>query len=310
MSHKLNIMYWNANGISNKVLELYNYMDTNHIHICCLSETFLKHNTKITTHPDYQFIRRDRHDAAKGGVAIIIRKSIQHAIAPSINLYLLENIGIEITLEDGSKIIIYSVYLPGGSDSYSINNHLRNDLRVLTNIKHNFFICGDFNARHRFWNCSKANLAGNILYQEFCNNYFQIIYPDEHTYLPSDSNRSSSTIDLAITNGNLTTTNPICTNLISDHCAVSFSIETSSQPRSRLERLTLDYSKANWEKFKSIIKSHINITSLDTSSVTSTEQIDRHVEKFTNLLNVARDNSVPLAIHTQYKINLPNSLQN
>lgn len=76
----INVLYWNANGIRNKIHELYDYMSNNHIHITCLCETFLKHKDKLPSHPDFTVHRWDREDRPKGGVAIIIRRNIAHNI--------------------------------------------------------------------------------------------------------------------------------------------------------------------------------------------------------------------------------------
>ena len=203
--NEIRIVYWNANGIQNKIHELYNFMLVNFVDVSCVCETFLKSHHLLPAHPQFTIYRHDRDDnIRKGGVLIIVRKSVPHQLLSNIQCSLVENIGIEIATTN-SKIQFISCYLPGGSNNQQIRNLFLNDLRQLThrgNFRHcpNYYALGDFNSKHRFWGCHRANLAGNILYNEFNQSNFDIIYPLDHSYHPSDANRSSSTPDIGLTN--------------------------------------------------------------------------------------------------------------
>lgn len=308
INYKLKILYFNACSIVNKIHELFYHLETNHIHIACINETFLKDSIKLPTHPDYHIHRADRDDGAKGGVAIIIRKNIKHKLLGSINTEIMENIGAEVLLDNGSKIAIYSVYLPGGCPYNSISNSFARDLRKLTNLRASFFICGDLNAKHRHWNCTRANQAGNILYAEYSNRNFIISHPDDPTYIPHDQKRASSTIDLVLTNRLHEMTSPICTGMYSDHAAISFEIETRAQAAQCTERFQFDYSSAEWKKYQQIIHRHIaTAEQIDVESCT-THDVDEKIENFTNLLIHARNKAVPKKLLTQYKLNLSDEI--
>lgn len=230
-------------------------MTQNQIQVACLSETFLKPEQRLHTHPDYKIHRLDRPDNRGGGVAIVIRKSLSSKLLPDLNLQLIESIGVEIYINDQSKLHVYSIYLPGSSSSTSIRQNFISDLRKIIQAHSNtpYYICGDFNSKHRHWNCSRANLAGTLLYEEYLDRSFVIAHPPEHTYFPEDTNRSPSTIDFMITNALHPYTDLTTEYLGSDHNAVLFEIELSSPTHRNNCRLTRAYNKANWDRYSTQI---------------------------------------------------------
>lgn len=305
----LNVLHWNANSLSKNIHELYQLLETLHTHVCCISETYLKPQTKIPSHPDFVIHRLDRTDRPKGGVAIIIRRNIKHTILPHHNTTLCEAISAEISLNNNSKIIITSVYMPGGTRSTPISTNFVNDIRKLTSSTKSYFVCGDLNARHRFWNCSRANQAGNILYQEYCDSNFLINFPQTHTRIPFDTRSNPSTIDLVLTNGLHATSMSKCHVMSSDHNAVSFTIFLDSIIEKNSERLSFDYRQANWDKYKGIIHYHISTNALNLANITSIAQIEEHIDRFIKLIEHARDRSVPLTFHHRYKLCIPDWLK-
>lgn len=98
----LNVAYWNACGIQDKIHQLYHFLTINFIDIICISETFLKSKDRLHQHPDYCHSRVDRpDDRAKGGVLILIRRSLSHTQLPLVNTMLVENVGVEISTSRG-----------------------------------------------------------------------------------------------------------------------------------------------------------------------------------------------------------------
>lgn len=165
---KINVSYWNANSLLPKIHELYHYLVTNDIDICCVSETAFDENTIIPSHSQYRVLSLNRqadHVRASGGVAILVRRNLNCRALGSPRTRLLESVGLQISTTRG-PIDFFSIYLPGGATRQEISEHYRNDLHLLTNRRSSFFIMGDFNSKHQSWNCNRANLAGNIL---FCN---------------------------------------------------------------------------------------------------------------------------------------------
>jgi exonuclease III len=116
--HHLKIAHWNANSISSKINETYHFIKQQNIDILCVAETHLKEKNTIQKDPEYALYRFDRESRNKGGVAIIIKKSIGHTLLPYFKTKLLEAIGIEIMSENNKKLKVISIYLPGGSSNY------------------------------------------------------------------------------------------------------------------------------------------------------------------------------------------------
>jgi exonuclease III len=107
-AHKpnLNVMTWNADSISPKKHEFFDYLLSNDIDIALINETFLKQGTPFF-HPDFRCYRLDREGArTKRGVAIHKTK-------------VLECIGISVSSPTG-EIHFISTYRPGGR-SYAEN---------------------------------------------------------------------------------------------------------------------------------------------------------------------------------------------
>lgn len=158
-------MYWNANSLHEKILELYTFLLDNDVHIACVCETFFSPCDIVHKHPKFYVHRLDRPendtDRRSGGVAIVIRRNIRHSLLTVPTTNLIEAMGVQINFLNGLCIKVYSIYVPGGASNYDIQQHFENDLKLLhSHSKQRFYICGDFNAKHRLWNCVRANLAG------------------------------------------------------------------------------------------------------------------------------------------------------
>ncbi|KAG5684065.1 hypothetical protein PVAND_013314 [Polypedilum vanderplanki] len=184
---------------------------------------------------------------------------------------------IEIKNCNGESI--YSVYVPGTADNKSINKHFIADIRKITQSRKSFFACEDFNAKHRSWNCKRANRAGILLYDAMCHDNFFIDYPDEATHIPVDHNKMSSTIDLILSNKLHNISNLVTTELSSDHKAVKFSIYTLPQVNS-FENTFLDYANANWNLFQTVVHKRID-SDVFATNLKNTDEIDTHIKQFT-----------------------------
>jgi hypothetical protein len=302
----IKILFWNASGIRNKIEEFYNYLESNHIHVACLNETFLKPHLNIRTHPDYEMHRFDRTNKNKGGLLIFVRKMIKHSAMNGIKTDLLETLGIEIETSNHSKIQIINTYLPGGSTVAEINRSFLDDIRKITRRTKSFFAVGDFNSRHRFWNCERANPAGTILYNEYSESNFLILHPPNPTHFPNGNVSLPSTIDLAITNGLHQCSEPKTVQMNSDHCAVQFEILLNHKLNLEDPRLVPCFRLANWENFRRIIESRININvnNFDIESIQNTNEIDEMVEKLQSTIIHAQNKSIPLVHPEKHSITL------
>lgn len=220
-SDNLKILYWNANGITTKSAEFFDYLLSENIKVAAICETFLKPQIRFS-HPDFSIHRPDTTNGIKDGVAIAISNEICHKVISLPKLKIIEAIGISILTSLGSLIII-SIFHPGSNkDCISF----KQDIRALCNIRDSFIICGDFNSRHQLWNCARSNRMGKSLFETVQRDHFSIFHPDTHTFYPSDSARSPSTLDLVLSNNlhDISSLKTI-TNFDSDHLPVCFEVQ-------------------------------------------------------------------------------------
>ena len=186
-NNDLKISTWNARSVKNKKHEVINFIEKHNIDILLITETFLKPH--IAFHiPNFLIYRNDRLNQTGGGVAIIIKNSINHNILPILQLQTIENISIMVPTAN---------FLLKISCCYAANsNHLnfRSDISRLANSNLPYILGGDFNSRHPFWNCSRSNKGGRTLYNLLNSHSNCVIhFPDSPTY--HQSNRNSSTLD-------------------------------------------------------------------------------------------------------------------
>lgn len=309
----LNIIYWNANSILSDIHELYDLMNVLSVQVCCVSETCLSDDDVVPSHRDFYFHRLSRqthHERASGGVGIIFRRTLKHRLLNSPNTKLLECIGIRLETNRGS-IDIYSVYLPGGADNNSIHEHYKNDLQILTR-RPNCFIMGDFNSKHRSWNCTRSNIAGRILFDAQMTGNFMIYFPPEPTHFPYAANCSPSTIDLLLSTSNQQISDLVTHPSPSDHQFVSFSIYLENELEIRPQRSIPLYSQANWEQFRLFI--HFELAedirrAGSTRLVHSTDEIDALVEKLTITIDTARRHCIPVINPSSYALNLTSEVK-
>ena len=71
----INIMQWNAEGVSNKKEELEQFLHTKSINICCIQETHLQEGKPFKIR-GYQVFSNGRKERPKGGVMTLVRNNI------------------------------------------------------------------------------------------------------------------------------------------------------------------------------------------------------------------------------------------
>lgn len=304
----LNIIFWNARSIRNKYVEMFDFISKNNVDICMLSETWLNNTIKVH-HPEYNCVRMDRGVRSGGGIAILIRKTLNYEQINSVKTDLIENVGIEITSFDFTKIKLFSVYFPGGRSCNEDRNKFRNDLRKLVTMSGSYLVCGDLNSRHRDWNCSRANSWGNILSDLTLNIPFVIKSSSNHTYIPASSRSNPSTLDLILTNISSNISHPVALNKLgSDHLPIQFSLSFNGKHK---ENLIYDYNQTNWKKYSKKVKNSLKDALCNLDLVATVEQIDIDVENFTEIILTSCNTSTPKTIPNKYEfIKIPNFIKN
>lgn len=303
----INVMFWNCRSIRNKIFELIHFLNSNNVDICLLSETWLSDENTFY-HPQYSCVRRDRVGRNGGGVAILVKKTIQFNIIPCIATEVVENVGIEISFRENSNLRIYSVYFPGGQNNSVFRNKFKSDIRKMLNMPYKYLICGDLNSRHRSWNCLRANPWGNILHD--CLSHFPVTisFPSTPTFFPAAANLNPSTLDLILSNIPEFLSHPITKNdLNSDHLPIMFHVLSST---TMMENWHYNFKRANWKKYKHVLENKFQNRVFDIQNINSTEEIDSEVNYFTSSLLEATRESVPKCSPKNNYIKLPEYILN
>lgn len=180
----LRVVNWNGRSVHSKQLEFFNFAQRRNIDVAVITETWLRPNISFL-HPNFSCIRLDRpandEVGRGGGVLIAVRKGLSFKQI-NVSTKMIESTGI-IVSSGASQIHIVAAYFPGGRRCADWSQ-FRRDIRTLSTQDSPFFIIGDFNARHRYWNCAKNNKAGNILFQEAAHSGFNINFPDSPRFHP------------------------------------------------------------------------------------------------------------------------------
>jgi exonuclease III len=74
----LKVVAFNTNGITRQRYELSKQLQTRRTDVALLLETYLKPHERFSI-TNYHIYRNDRHPAAKGGIAIAVRKAVPHS---------------------------------------------------------------------------------------------------------------------------------------------------------------------------------------------------------------------------------------
>jgi hypothetical protein len=122
-------------------------------------------------------------------LSILVHRSIDHSLRGSPGIKVLECIGVSVDSPTGT-LHLTSAYLPGASHSRDDLQKFKGDLMLLTRQSSSFFVCGDFNSRHRAWNCSRANQAVKVFFDEMNSGNFTIHHPPTPTRIPLNSRHS------------------------------------------------------------------------------------------------------------------------
>lgn len=301
-------MNWNSRSVRNKLAELSQFLDVHKIDVGVITETWLQHNVSCYVE-GYSCVRLDRASVSSergGGVAILVRRGITYTQLDSFQTKTIEAIGIRIQSGDISANIV-AAYFPGGRTKQD-TLYFKRDIQMLTRSNDPFFIIGDFNSRHRMWNCLKANQTGNILVQLSSSSNFYVHAPDSPTYIPRGRTKPS-TLDLVLSNNLVNMTVPVSNcELSSDHLPVTFEIDLEAPYPLETRRFRC-YERANWSSFQRNINAAIDLTSDSINNLDTTAKIDEAIRMLTETIMEAEQTAVPILERRADKIVLPESVK-
>ncbi|RNA21231.1 RNA-directed DNA polymerase from mobile element jockey-like, partial [Brachionus plicatilis] len=248
----LKIVHWNCNSLSNKKELLELLIIKHQPDIVMLNEIKLdkqKANSLLNIR-DYLSINKCRNSRG-GGVAILIKNNVEFSELVELDSLNFEIIGIKVPVKIGSlrkNINLISIYQPP-------NHKNPLDPSIFEYIEKHFdyfVIGGDLNSKLSSLGY-KTNDNGKILEDILEDPRFLIVNDDCPTFTLSHRDYSS-VLDLFILSSNLGSHfnffRVIDDDLLSDHFPIELELGFELLKIESNHRSTLNYRKANWEKFK------------------------------------------------------------
>jgi exonuclease III len=122
--NNLTILFWNANGLNNKINEFRDFAENSDIDIILIQEAKLnpEHRCNIS---NYSLYRKDRprvpRRQAQGGIAIYVKRNLNHYEINDLATDNLESNSIMVLSNNNQKILISSIYVRHGR-AFPIND--------------------------------------------------------------------------------------------------------------------------------------------------------------------------------------------
>lgn len=283
----LKILSWNAQGLQNKHLELEHLINTEQIDIALIQESKLnnKKPPKIKN-----FISLNKPNGSHLGLIIYYHKNLDVT-------ELITNTKDSDT--QGIKFKNMHIF-----NFYNTFTSKINCMELNSLLSHNnkTVIIGDFNSKHRNWNCYKNDVNGNKLNNFINNNNILHHYPqNNHTHIPSNGNRAS-TIDFALSKNIHISKIETLNALDSDHLPVEITIQTVNNYH--YNDSNFKSQKTDWKKFKAIINDSLSID----NKIPTVAKIDEQVTKITNSITEAFNKSTTIQLHNKNSQTLPQEI--
>jgi len=282
MPTRMVLANWNACSLRSKTLELGDFLARESVDVATITETHLKANENIFL-PEYHLLRLDRATAG-GGVAIAVKRNIKFRLLPSFKLKLIEAIGVEITSETEPITIIAVYYRKQANIKDGSASDFHNDIIKLTRRQAKFIIAGDLNTRHQAWGNLRKNRNGTILNDDLQAGWYNILSPDQPTYISSTG--THSIIDLFITNISNTTQPVVFSELSSNHFPVVVEVGASCEVRPEPTRR--DYHRVEWAAFRRCVDDNISFE----EHLQTVEDVDTALGNINTAISVARQQHV------------------
>ena len=218
------IMQFKANGISNKLTELGEFLKRHNVKVAVIQESKLSSNSKTPSIQNFTTVQKDRRQGQGGGLLTLIHKSINFSRKPESPETLvephLEELTISATLGD-TELISTNVYIPPESSCARCYLPSLDHLMMTTDT----LILGDFDTHHSTWYLGSTDTRGTLFENMISGSNFSILNWDLPTSVPCNANQSSSDVSLASTSLITTTNWQTKTNLGSDHLPILISLQ-------------------------------------------------------------------------------------
>jgi hypothetical protein len=300
----LQIAFWNARGlVMRDKKEIIHFLEEHDIDILLVNETWLKPQHKVNF-PNYSIYRTDRLANKGGGTAVIIKSKIDHCPSNRPSLATptfspnIEETTVLVNTKNYGLIQFTSIYIPPNK------NPTPQELQdLLDPLFPTSIIAGDFNAKHRLWNCPRSDYKGNNIFQFTQDTQSIVVAPSETTIRTLYS--PFNVLDFAILRN--TSYIPIIRaldELNSDHKPVLLYLGDPVDPFATLPDSTR--YKVSWEDFGAYMEEHLTPRTLLTDEI----EIDSAIADLTTTIQEAlKAASTPISPDLKHRLDLPKPIR-
>lgn len=248
------ILAWNANGLLKRRSELKQFLLSEDIDIALISETHLTSRSSAEIHNYKMYTCNHPSDAAHGGSAVYIKKSISHYEAPKYCTNSIQAAGVVIQSLASPTFTVAAVYSP---PKHSIKSPEYIDF--FKHLGQRWIIGGDLNAKHRSWGSRLNSPKGNELYKAINSINGAAISNGSPTYWPSDRRKIPDCIDIFVSKGIATPYTSIenANDLTSDHSPIILTL--SNRLIEKPVKTHITNKNTDWDLFRQLVSEGINL---------------------------------------------------
>jgi hypothetical protein len=277
MATFLQLALWNANGLHHHAEELKTFLSLCNIDIMLISETHFTHRSHIRI-PNYAVYHSNHpNETARGGSAIIIKRSIKHHPFNSHTHDFLQATSVSVEDSTGTLTLSAVYLLPKHTVKQVQLAAFYNTLGCL------FLAGGDYNAKHTDWGSRLITPRGREVLKTMEQLHLHHLCTGEPTYWPSDRNKLPDLLDFCVIKGvphNSALTRSFF-DLSSDHSPVLITLNLHALHQA--PQPTLYNRKTNWDYFRHLLSTNL-ILHVPLKTDTQTEDA---VKYFTDIIQWA-----------------------
>lgn len=282
-SRNIKILHWNANGLNKKgkITEFKAFVNFHDFDILTLNETYFTEKRKPPKIKGYQYIAKFREQTInpRGGIVMYYKEHL-NIIENKTDVKIKDLEVLCLTLN--KNVNIFSIYNRNGSKL--------NVEEVLTLAESNdkVIIVGDFNARHAVWGNKTENQSGRSLLKLLLETELALFTTDTPTRYSADG-KTSSTIDLIVTNNAYVINQRTYEDLESDHRPMSFELPSQKVVDNPFTLKIRNYKNVNWEEFRRHVSKELKLN----RNITTIDEIDANIMTLTETIKTATDIYAP-----------------
>jgi len=249
----LKLTVWNANGLSQHARETEAFLKLHSIDIMLISETHFTQMSHLKFHNYEIYSTNHPSGNARGGSAIIIKKSIQHNSPIPFKTEHIQATTVEVLFKNGN-ISVTALYCPPRH-----NNKREDYKKFFLTLGKKFIAGGDFNAKHTQWGSRLITTKGRALLATINEMNLDFISTGEPTYWPTDITKTPDLIDFCVSKGLDKKLISIKSSLelSSDHTPIMLTIHNEILKIPKKPSLTS--RKTDWEQFKENLDQRIKL---------------------------------------------------